>query len=480
MSVALEIRAEIVKLARVLGDPPEELAYLERVAPEDLRALRELATDALFEGDSDRLYKLALVSRVIPTALAAKIAHWAMGPVLSARITGLLDPGKAVDLAKRLPSAFLADIAIDLDPRRAREVIERLPAEQVAEIAGELGRRDEEVTMGRFVSYLDDTAIGAAMEKLSDASLLRIAFVMEGKDRLDAVLGLLPDERLAGVMHAADRDRLWPEALDLLNHMSPQRQGALAEIATSEGLLESLTEAARVEDLWDVVLPVIPQMSAASRITLASLPVVHDRDSLAAILESAGRHDLWASLLPLVEHLAPGPRDQVAALGATLDQPVLERIVGLVNDGDLWSMFVPLAADHMDARGRERVAQIIAYVDIRVINGMADAVERDGLWPELLRIAGEMRTDQLQRIADRLLTVGLERRLPALIAAVEQTGLWDTGLRMLSELDRGLQQRLAPVAATMSPTLRSLVESKARERGLLDQLGPIAAVLINS
>lgn len=236
MSVALETRAEIVKLARVLGDPPEALTYLERVRPEDLRRLREQATNALFEGDRDRLHKLALVSRIIPSPIAAKIAHWALGPLLSARVTGLLDPSKAVDLAKRLPADFLADVAIHLDPRRAREVIERLPAQQVAEIAGELARRDEEVTMGRFVSYLDDEALGASMQNIDDASLLRIAFVMEGKDRLDHVLSLMPEERLAGVMHAADRDGLWPEALDLLDHMSPERQGALAEIATTEGL----------------------------------------------------------------------------------------------------------------------------------------------------------------------------------------------------------------------------------------------------
>lgn len=477
MSVALERRAEVIKLARVLATDPEEIAYLERATPEDLRALREQATDALFEGDRDRLFKLALASRIIPSPIGAKIAHWALGPLLSARVTGLLDPSKAVDLAKRLPAGFLADVAIDLDPRRAREVIERLPAEQVAEIAGELARRDEEVTMGRFVGYLDDEALGAAMAKIDDGSLLRTAFVMEDKDRLDDVLSLLPQERLAGVMHAADRDGLWAEALDLLDHMSKERQGALAEIAASEGLLESLTATASAEGLWDVVLPVIPAMSEASRLTLAHLPVVEDRDSLAAILDTAGKHDLWASLLPLVEHLPPGPHDQVAALGATLDQAVLEHIVDLVNEGDLWSMFVPLAADHMDAAGRERVAQIIAGVKMSVINGMADAVERDNLWAPLLRIAERMRGDQLERIADRLLTAGLEERLPSMLAATEQTGLWEPGLRILSGLSPSLQQRLAPVASRMGAGERALVASKARELGMLDQLGPIGSVL---
>jgi len=474
--VELERRAEIVKLSRVLGVTPEQLAYLEPASPEDLRELREQATDALFEGDN-RFNKLAFVSTMIPSPIAAKIAHWALGPLLSARVTGLLDPGKAVALAKRLPADFLADIAVELDPRRAREVIERMPAKTVADIAGELAARGEEVAMGRFVGYLGDDAITASMERIDDPSLLRIAFVMEGKERFDHVLGLLPEERLADVLNAAERERLWPEALDLLSHMTDQRKGSLAEIAASQNLLESLAETAYAEALWDVVLPVIPLMSNGTRASLARLRIVEDPRALGSILDAAAENDLWAALLPLDEHLPARPRDQVAALGATLPQPVLEHIVDLVNQQDLWSMFVPLAADHMDAVGRERVAQVIADVDIRVINGMADAVERDGLWRELLRIAERMRNDQLDRIADRLLNAGLEDRLPSLLAATEQTGLWEPGLRILGGLDPGLKQRLAPVAARMSAVQRDRVTAKARELGLLDRLGPLGAAL---
>jgi hypothetical protein len=261
VTTALETRAEIIKLARVLGTPEDQLGYLERASPEDLRALRERATDTLFEKDHERLHKLALASRILPSSIAAVIARWALGALLSARVTGLLSPSKAVEIAKRLPASFLADIAVELDPRRAAEVIERMPAWQVGEVAAELTRRNEHVAMGRFVAYLGDEAISAAMEQIDDAGLLRIAFVMEGKDRLDHVVGLLPEQRLAGVMRAADRAGLWPEALDLLDHLSPERKGALAEIATAEGLLESLAQTANAEGLWDIVLPVIPLMT---------------------------------------------------------------------------------------------------------------------------------------------------------------------------------------------------------------------------
>jgi hypothetical protein len=342
VSTALETRAEIIKLARVLGTPADQLGYLERAAPDDLRALREQATDKLFEGDRDRLHKLALASRLLPASIGAVISRWALGALLSARVTGLLVPRKAVEIAKHLPASFLADIAVELDPRRAREVIERMPAWQVGQVAAELARRNEHVAMGRFVGFLGDEALVAAMEQIDDAGLLRIAFVMEGKDNLDHVVSLLPEPRLAGVMHAADRAELWPEALDLLNHLSDERKGELAEIATAEGLLESLTETANAVGLWDLVLPVIPLMTEASRLKLARLRVVEDAGALAAILDTASRYDLWAALLPIVDHLPVGSREIVASLAAGFDEALLQRIVAVVAERDMWSILLPL------------------------------------------------------------------------------------------------------------------------------------------
>ncbi|HWF72507.1 MAG TPA: hypothetical protein VG186_04135 [Solirubrobacteraceae bacterium] len=358
MSTVLETRAEIIKLARVLGTPADQLGYLERATPDDLRALREQATDKLFEGDRDRLHKLALASRLLPSSIGAAIARWALGALLSARVTGLLVPSKAVDMAKHLPASFLADIAVELDPRRAREVIERMPAWQVGEVAAELARRNEHVAMGRFVGFLGDEAITAAMEQIDDAGLLRIAFVMEGKDNLDHVVSLLPEHRLAGVMRSADQARLWPEALDLLDHLSDERKGSLAEIATAEGLLESLAETAHAEGLWDVVLPVIPLMTEGSRLSLARLPIVEDRDALAAILETAAVFDLWAALLPVVDHLPAGSRDIVASLAAGFDQAVLERILAVVGERDMWSILLPLVA--LNSALQQRLVPVVS------------------------------------------------------------------------------------------------------------------------
>src|SRR5205807_3788323 len=158
--------------------------------------------------------RLARASEPVPDALHGAIAQRAFGPVLAARITGQLEPSRAVEVAERLPASFLADVAIELDPRRASDVIAKIPPQQVAAITRELVRRGEYVTMGRFVGHLPDAAIAAALEATDDRALLRTGYVLEQKSRLEQVAELLGPERLEGVMDTASADDLWREALD--------------------------------------------------------------------------------------------------------------------------------------------------------------------------------------------------------------------------------------------------------------------------
>ena len=119
----LQAHAEVMKLARLLGREPDELAYLERLAPADLRALRDGVTETLYDAHGSSLARLAAASRLLPSGLIATIGQHAFGPLLSARLAGLLETDKAVDVATKLPPPFLADVAVELDPRRASDLI---------------------------------------------------------------------------------------------------------------------------------------------------------------------------------------------------------------------------------------------------------------------------------------------------------------------------------------------------------------------
>jgi hypothetical protein len=156
---------------------------------------------------------------VLPIGLIATIAEKAFGPLVSARIAGLLEPSLAVEVAARLPPAFLADVATELDPRRASDVIAKMPAGQIAAVTRELVRRDEHVTMGRFVGHLSDESLVAAMDEMNDRVLLQATFVLEEQERLDHLVRLLPDRRLASILDTAAAGELPLEARDLLEHV---------------------------------------------------------------------------------------------------------------------------------------------------------------------------------------------------------------------------------------------------------------------
>jgi hypothetical protein len=239
---SLAARAEILKLARLLDREPERLAYLDPVPAAELSELREQITEVLFASSSKTLTRLAAASRLLPVGVVATIAQHAFGPLLAARVTGLIEPNRAVEIAARLPPAFLADIAIELDPRRASKVIAAIPAAQIRAVTRELAEREEYVTMGRFVGHLPDASVYAALDEVDDRALLRIAFVLERKERLDELIELLGRERYDGLVAAAASADLWPEVLDLLSHLGPVRQRELIELtrqrdpATYDGL----------------------------------------------------------------------------------------------------------------------------------------------------------------------------------------------------------------------------------------------------
>ena len=215
----LQAHAETVKLARLLGCDPGRLEYLERLGPEDLRALRDEVTEALYDAHGASLGRLAAASRLLPAALTATIGQRAFGPLLSARLAGMLDTHKAVEVAGKLPPPFLADVAVELDPRRADDLIANIAPALIGQVTAELVARREYVTMGRFVGHLGDEAIAAALGTMDDEAVLQVAFVLEDKTHLSRLMGRLPQRRSAGIIAVAAQEGLWLEALDLLNHL---------------------------------------------------------------------------------------------------------------------------------------------------------------------------------------------------------------------------------------------------------------------
>ena len=199
----LKRRAELVKLGRLLSEPPERLRYRARLEPDQLRELRELATDVHYDFDRDRFKRIAFASMLLPTGLTALIACKAFGALLCARIAGVLNTDHAIALAAHMPAKFLADLAVELDPRRASAIIAGMPPEQIAEVAEVLAARGEFVAMGRFVGHMTDEAITRSLAVIDEPSLLRISYVLEGDEGLERVIRLMSSAQLESAIRAA-------------------------------------------------------------------------------------------------------------------------------------------------------------------------------------------------------------------------------------------------------------------------------------
>jgi hypothetical protein len=273
MSEALRSRAEVLRLARLLGRDPAKLEYLRVLPAADVARLREQATDVLFGAHGQVLGRLAAASKLLPIGVVATIGERAFGPVLSARVAGLLEPPRAVEMAAKLPVGFLADVAVELDPRRASDVIAGIPPAQIGAITRELIARGEQVTMGRFVGYLHPAAISSAVAVMDDSALLQVAFLLESPDGLDDLVELLPAKRMEGIVDVVSRDDLWPEALELVGNMNELNRCRFAELDAiqADGVLETIVAVAREQQLWPHVLPLVPCLPEPAMTRLGSI-----------------------------------------------------------------------------------------------------------------------------------------------------------------------------------------------------------------
>lgn len=424
MSERLDREAEMIKLARLLGVEAKEIEYLEQIPSLDLRAFRDQVTDRLFAGDAERLGRVAAASKLVPVPLTVKVAQAAFGPLLCAATAGQLDPRHAVKVASRCPTTFLADIAITLDPRRAPDVIAAVPTPLVVAVAKELIARDEHVTMGRFVSYLRPDTLRAAVPEIpDDGDLLKVAFVMEGKDKLDDLLDLARD-RIPGLIRTAYDEDLWSEVLDLVGHLSAENLSELGDIAAAEddGLLDALVRAAHALSAWDTVLPITAAMSPESLHRFAALPSIQDDDVLTGIVDAALDGSLWLDLLPLTTHLPDETRRRLAALTAAKDDATLEGLAAEAHEAEMWDALLPIALA-FTPEARLRLAGLPLLQREDVLRAAIGAAARHDLWDEVLPLADALPEATKPRIAACIGELSRDDMLVALTAAARSDNL---------------------------------------------------------
>jgi len=364
MSSVLERRGELQRLARVLGVDPGELGVLDDAGTAELRALRHAVADRLLEQSREQFSRAVALADLLPGAVAAKLV---MGPVLGGRATALLSPAKAGDLARRLPAEFLADVACHVDVRTVGPLLTALEPATMAAAGEHLRRRGEWVVLGAFVGHIEDDVVATLLDGFDGEALLRSGVVIEDASRIDAVLGMLTDARLGGLLEAADTHALWPDVVSLNVHLGEEQLGRVAAAVQrlSGPRIEALAALLGADD----------ELRAAAR------PIT-ERLSPGFLADVAAEVDL-ARVGGILDGI---PQATLAAAGAELERreawPLLGRLMSVVDD-DVLAGLVP-------AFGDDALLRAGATIDdperVRTLLALLPDARRT---PELLALAGD-------------------------------------------------------------------------------------------
>jgi hypothetical protein len=374
----LATRAELDKLGGALGVSPTALEFLNPVPAEQLRGLRVALYEQMFEDDRDLFRRLGALARRLPDDTVLWTAQ-RLGPLVTARVLAEVPSPRAARLAARAPTRFLADVCVNLDPRRTHDVIRRLSIERVIDVARELIDRGDHMTMSRFVDFLTEDAIVAVVEAIEDeGELMRIAFYMGSKNRVDHLFRLLGPDRLQRLLGRVEEqsEQLLSPFLSLLIHVSYRLKRELGDLAAAreQGSLEGLIRAVHDQGLWGDALPVVAAMSPEARHKVVNLPALADPAVQASIIEAADGQQLWGIVLPMVELMDDPGRDAVAQIVAAKGAQTLEVAADAALMGEHWELLLDLVR-RMPAAKQEELGVIVRRLG-EVDPGLMERLER--------------------------------------------------------------------------------------------------------
>lgn len=315
----LATRVEITKLAGELYVDEAELDFLRSASAADVRVLRTAASGALFARNEPSLLRIRKLSGMLPTPMTAKIAQLIFGPLLSARVAGVLPAAEAVKLAAVLKPEFLARLAVSLDPTRAEPILRALPEALVVDVGRRLLAQGDHITLGRFVSVVSVDAAMGVVRGSTGSDLLKIALFTEEPGALEAIVQRLGDDALLSAIEAAHAERTYDDAVALLSALSVQSTARLV------GVMESLAPEGREEIVAAVV-----------------------------------RNDEWREILPAFAIVAPEVLRQLVNVPATLSLEVIDRVilVARATDGGgagLVALLLALDDDHRRVLGSSQL-----------------------------------------------------------------------------------------------------------------------------
>lgn len=470
----LDTRAELEKLCQLLDLSDERVRPLAVAGGDGMRRFRQQIQKTVFDYRRDGFRSLAKWVRLLPKGYLARLAERALGPRLTARLAGELDPYHAFKIAKRLPPEFLADVAVQVDPDRAREIITQLPAELIRDVALILVRREDYITLGRLADALRPPAIRAVVNAVhDDAVLLKIAFKVEDPAQLSKIVYMIDNKRVASVIRTGTEKALWPQALYVVDNVEDELKGRLANIMGEQDatVLDDLVLVAYRQNLWAPVLRGMARMNPKYYQKIVNLPAVKDAELLGDLIRSAREYDLLEAALPLAKFMQPEFQRVVAHAALRQGEATAEAVLWAAYNTGEWETILQLAG-YLEGAERDVIASLPITEDKRVLRQLiatAVQVERTEL---LLDFVTRMPPDSRSAAAEVVLEDDGEL-LAALLDTVREGGHWDAAAILVGSLDdEGIEQAGRVLRRLDEREQADFAAAARRQEGLWERIAP--------
>lgn len=467
----LNTRAEIEKLAALTHLDVAELQPLAEGGAENLRALRRRINQRIFDESRDKFRALEKFTRLLPKGMIAKLAQNSLGPMLSGRVVGEMDPIRAFKIAKRLPASFLADAVPEAEPVKVREIIPYMPAALIRDVALILVEREDYILMGRFADALSAPAIRAVVGAVEDdAVLLKIAFYMEEKKQLTKVVHMIDNDRVARLIRTGTEKTLWPQALSVIDNVDADLRGRLANIMVEqdEATLNDLVGVAHEQNLWGPVLRALDKVNVKHHRKIVNLPAVKDETILGGLVASAYEEGLLEAALPLVRPMREEGRKVVAHAALKQGAEVAEAAFWAAQNTGQWDLILELA-EHLDDAERDMIAGLPILRKPQVLRDVLAAGAADNKIALLLDFIERLDTEG-QRAAAQVAIENDGDLLEAIIDVTRKVNRWETLAIALAALDESGQREAGAVYRRQTEADRSAFAAAAKEKGVWNEL----------
>jgi hypothetical protein len=317
MAHDLATRTELVKLARALGASTEDLAFAANLPPATIRLVREHAVATLYDEHRAAFQRVAMITRLLPTAVNVRITLRAFPPLLAARVAGEMPPERAAELANRMPVEYLAQACVHLDPRRAAALVHRVHQDRVLGVIGKLIDEGDFITLGRLLDTATEPIVREVAATVPTEALLQVGMYAESDTHLTKAVALLPQPRLRAIVRDAltGGPELRSAGLALIGRLSDDAlRGQLAEYAAEadDATLTALLRTAIDDGAVAELLTAVAAMGEAAARRVLALPALSEPHTLGHLVRAVEKYGLWPRIAPVVALMDADLRRRVA------------------------------------------------------------------------------------------------------------------------------------------------------------------------